>query len=142
MLTDMIGQRRGGGLPVAARDTDDPAAPFVAICQLYLTDDRYPFFPDLLHPFVLLRYPRALHHFIGIQDLFRRMPSFFKADPCLLQVLPVVLFHRAAIGDEYGISFLLSQQRRADTTLTTAQYDHAFAHSCFGLIVYNGWRRL
>ena len=60
MLTNVMGQRRGGGFPVTTRNAHDASVSPVSICQFNLTDHR--------NPFALICFTSAF--FSGIPGLF------------------------------------------------------------------------
>src|SRR5205809_1272131 len=119
---------------IAAGNADNFTVAFVAVSQFYFTNNFYSFCSYLFHHLIFFRNARAFHHFISIQNFFIGVPAFFKFNSGIQQLVAIDLFQRTSVCKKHIIPFLFCQQRSADSTLTSAEYDKFLFHISLSLL--------
>src|SRR6476620_2375880 len=107
----MINQCRGSCFSVTAGNGYSSTASFKPVGELYFTDNLDAFFPDLFYQHVFFTTTQALYYFIGIEDSFVRMLSFFKFNSGKFQLVAINFFQRTFVGKKYFVSLLFCEQR-------------------------------
>ena len=119
LAQDVVRQRRGCRLAIAARDADHPRVG-VSPGQLDLGEDRDATLYGCAHDGRRVGYAGALDDLVRVEDLGLRVMTLFEEDTTLEQHRLVFLGDRAAVGDEHVVALRPRQHRGSHTTLARA----------------------
>ena len=122
LAEDVVRQRRGRRLAIAARDADHPRVG-VSPGQLDLGEDRDATLYGRAHNGCRVGYAGAFDDLVGVEDLGLRVMALFKGNTTLEQHRLVFLCDRAAVGDEHVVALRPGQHRGSHATLARAQDD-------------------
>ena len=138
LAQDVVRQRRGRRLAIAARDADHLRVG-VSSGQLDLGEDRDATLHGRAHDGRRVGYARALDDLVGVEDLGLRVMALFKGNTTLEQHRLVFLGDRAAVGDEHVEALRPGQHRGSHATLARAQDDDSACVACREAILRPVW---
>ena len=138
LAQDVVRQRRGRRLAIAARDADHPRVR-VSPGQLDLGEDRDATLHGCAHDGRRVGYAGAFDDLVGVEDLGLRVMALFKEDTALEQHRLVFLCDRAAVGDKHVEALRPGQHRGSHATLACAQNDDSARVACREAILRPVW---
>ena len=110
---NLIDERRCGGLAIRACDADGACLTHILCGKLHLRDNGSALFAQALYNLRLLGYAGRLDNKIGSEDALQSVATLLPLNLPLIENGSVALGHTAGVREEYSMTLLLGQHRRA-----------------------------